>query len=409
MKRNLVFITLFAIVCVVVTIPAVAQTATVKGVCKDAQGNPITDAQVVWHNNDNGRTFNLKTNKKGEYFSLGIESGKYNVTLSKDGKELDKVSNYPVTADEINLDFDLKKSQEQAVQDTAKKQGMTPEQVKQMQEAQANAQKSNANIKVANDKLKATSGQLDTAATAAKSGDTATANTHYDGAISTLNETAQLVPNEDLVWFRLGAAYLDSSRVQTDAAEKTKRYSEAYTDFQKAIDLRKTAMSNAAAQKPGQGGKPAEVSDQARLAAYYDNLGSAASKTGKSAEAAEAYKQAVALDPAHAGHYYVNMGIALMNSPGNPNSHKESLDAFDKAIAADPNNADAYYFKGQNLIGSATMDSSGKMVATEGTAEALNKYLELQPNGMHAQDAKGMLTALGSKIETTYGSKKKKN
>jgi tetratricopeptide (TPR) repeat protein len=308
----------------------------------------------------------------------------------------------------MNLDFDLKKSQEQAVQDTAKKQGMTPEQVKQAQEAQANNQKYNANIKVANDKLKAASAQLETAATAAKSGDTATANTNYDGAISILNETAQLVPNEDLVWFKLGAAYTDSARVQTDAAEKTKRYSEAYTDFQKAIDLRKTAMTNASSQKPAQAGKAPEVSDQTRLAAYYDNLGSAASKTGKSAEAAEAYKQALALDPAHAGHYYVNMGIALMNAPGNPNAHKESLDAFDKAIAADPNNADAYYFKGSGQMQSVTMDSSGKMIPPEGTVESLKKYLELQPNGPHAQEAKDILAALGTKVETTYGTRKKK-
>lgn len=408
MKRNLIFIALFAFLSILLTVPALAQTATVKGVCKDAQGNPITDAQVVWHNNDNGRTFNLKTNKKGEYFSLGIEPGKYTVTLSKDGKELDKVSNYPVSSDEMNLDFDLKKSQEQAVQDTAKKQGMTPEQVKQAQEAQANAQKYNANIKVANDKLKAASAQLETAATAAKSGDTATANTNYDGAISTLNETAQLVPNEDLIWFRLGAAYMDSSRVQTDATEKTKRYSEAYTDFQKAIDLRKTTMSNASSQKQGQAGKAPEASDQTRLAAYYDNLGSAASKTGKSAEAAEAYKQALALDPTHAAHYYVNMGIALMNTPSDPNAHKGSLDAFDKAIAADPNNADAYYFKGSGQMQSVTMDSSGKMIPPEGTVESLKKYLELQPNGPHAQEAKDILAALGTKVETTYGTKKKK-
>src|SRR5439155_12315451 len=290
----------------------------------------------------------------------------------------------------------------------AKSKGMTPEQVKQMQEAQANAQKYNTNIKAANDKLKAASGQLEAATNALKSGDTATANTNYDGAIATLNETAQLVPNEDLVWFRLGTAYLDSVKAQTDTAEKTKRSTEAFTNIQKAIDLRKTAMNNAAAQKTGQGSKPPDVSDQGRLAAYYDNLGSAASKSGKPADAADAYKQALALDPAHAGHYYVNLGIALMNSGGDPNVRKQSLDAFEKAIAADPNNADAYYFKGQSLIASATMDSSGKMVAPEGTAEALNKYLELQPNGIHAQDAKGMLTALGSKIETSYGTKKKK-
>src|SRR5438876_3970266 len=217
MKRVFISSFLFAILCAIFAVPAAAQTATVKGVCKDPQGNPITDAQVVWHNNDNGRTFNLKTNKKGEYFSLGIEPGKYTVTLTKDGKELDKVNNYPVSSDEATLDFDLKKSQEQAVQETAKSKGMTPEQVKQAQEAQANNQKYNANIKVANDKLKAASAQLETAATAAKSGDTATANTNYDGAISTLNETAQLVPNEDLVWLKLGAAYTDSARVQTDA------------------------------------------------------------------------------------------------------------------------------------------------------------------------------------------------
>ena len=151
MKRVFISSFLFAILCAIFALPAAAQTATVKGVCKDPQGNPITDAQVIWHNNDNGRTFNLKTNKKGEYFSLGIEPGKYTVTLTKDGKELDKVNNYPVSSDEMTLDFDIKKSQEQAVQQTAKEHGMTPEQVKQAQEQAANAEKYNSTIKAIND------------------------------------------------------------------------------------------------------------------------------------------------------------------------------------------------------------------------------------------------------------------
>src|SRR5229473_887037 len=130
MKRNLGYAVLLAILCAIVAAPAASQTVTVKGTCKDAQGNLITDAQVVWRNMDNGRTFTLKTDKKGGYFSLGLDVGKYTVTLSKDGKELDSVKNYQTGADEITLDFDLKKSQEQAVQDTAKKEGMTPEQLK---------------------------------------------------------------------------------------------------------------------------------------------------------------------------------------------------------------------------------------------------------------------------------------
>src|SRR5580698_2084461 len=87
-----VFVVLAAALCVP---PVFAQASgSVKGVCKDAQGNPIADATVVFANQDNGQKYSLKTNKKGEYFSLGVSPGKYTVTLyknaddSKDGKEL---------------------------------------------------------------------------------------------------------------------------------------------------------------------------------------------------------------------------------------------------------------------------------------------------------------------------------
>src|SRR5579863_4669466 len=144
MKRNLGFVVVLAILCAVFTVPAVALSVSVRGTCKDVEGNPIADAQVVWHNDDNGRTLTLKTSKKGEYFSLGVESGNYTITLSKDGKELDSLKKFHVGADDIFLDFDLKKSQEQAVQQTAKEQGLTPEQVKQKQEEQAKAERYNA-------------------------------------------------------------------------------------------------------------------------------------------------------------------------------------------------------------------------------------------------------------------------
>ncbi len=399
MKRNLGYAVLVAILCAIFAVPAVSQSATVKGVCKDAQGNPIADAQVVWHNNDNGRTFTLKTNKKGEYFSLGLDPGKYLITLSKDGKELDSVKNYQIGSDESILDFDLKKTQEQAVQDTAKKQGMTPEQVKQMQEQAANAEKYNANIKVINEKL--------SAATAA----TKSAPPDYDKAIALMDEAVAMAPNEDLVWFRKGAIYLDSAKAQTDVAEKTKRNTEAFNDLQKAVDLRKTAMANSAAGTPGKPPAPGGPSDNTKMAAYYDNLGIAAGRIGKTDDAVNAYNQAATLDPANAAHYYLNLGILLTNAnmKSDPTVTKQAVEAFDKSIAADPKNADAYYFKGSNLIGLAKMDSNSKVVAPPGTAEAFQKYLELQPNGPHAAEAKSMLALVGSTLETTYGTKKKKN
>jgi tetratricopeptide (TPR) repeat protein len=431
MKRNAFYVLMISVLSLIFALPAFSQTATVKGTCKDAQGTPIVGAEVTWHNNDNGRTFKLKTNKKGEYFSLGIDVGTYTVTLTKDGKELDKANNYKVTTDELTLDFDLKASQEQAVQETAKAKGMTPEQVKQMQEQQAKVEQYNKSIGTVNEKLKA--------ATAAEQATPP----NYDAAIASLTEASQMVPNEDLVWFRLGGAYLDSAKTQTDPAEKTKRYTEAYNDLQKAIDLKTGKTPQAAtpgapagngqpaaqgngqpaqgnAQPPQGNGQPANAPppqtgktavqsalDNQRLAAYYDNFAAAAARTGKSDEAVNAYQQAATLDPSHAGQYYFNLGAVLTNSnaTNDVKVRKQAIDAFDKAITADPNRADAYFWKGQNLVGMATTDPSGKIVAPDGTTEAYQKYLELQPSGPHAEEAKQMLAALNATVETNYGKK----
>ncbi len=86
-------------------------TGTVKGVCRDIEGKPIAQAEVDWTGTESGHVYKLKTNNKGEYFSLGIVPGKYNVKLSKDGKELCHFNNVAVGLDEMPLDFDLKKEQ----------------------------------------------------------------------------------------------------------------------------------------------------------------------------------------------------------------------------------------------------------------------------------------------------------
>jgi hypothetical protein len=60
------------------------------------------------------------------------------------------------------------------------------------------------------------------------------------------------------------------------------------------------------------------------------------------------------------------------------------------------------------MVGDSKLDKDGKLQAPAGTADALNKYLELAPDGPHAADVKAMLQAIGAKIETTYHEKKKK-
>jgi tetratricopeptide (TPR) repeat protein len=350
-------------------------TGTVKGVCKDAQGNPIAGANLEWNNTDNGRKYNLKTNKKGEYFSLGIEPGKYKIVLTLDGKQLDQVSGFPVGADEATLDFDLKKSQT----DAAAQKGISPEQLKAMQEQQAKAAKETNTVKSLNEKLSI-------ANQAMQGGD-------FETAITTLSEATQTDPTRDLLWARLGDAYLSSAPKQTDSAEKAKRYGEAVADYQKAIDLKKKSMEA--------GAKP---DDPKVLAAYYNNLGQAEARTGQLDESVKAYDLAAQQNPTGAAQYYYNQGAVLTNS----GKVDEANAAFDKAIAADPNKAEAYYQKGVNLINKATTDpKTGKVIPAPGTEEALNKYLELQPTGQFAEGAKSMLQYIGSSIETSYGQKKK--
>ena len=169
-----------------------------------------------------------------------------------------------------------------------------------------------------------------------------------------------------------------------------------------------------ASQNPQQAKTPApgqqgQGMDNTKLAAYYDNLAQAASRTGKTEDAVNAYKQAAELDPPHAGGYYFNLGAVLTNgnTTGDAGMRQQAIDAFDKAIAADPNNADAYYWKAEALIGMAKMENN-KMVAPEGTTEAFKKYLELKPDGPHADEVKQMLAMIGAPVETTYGAKKKK-
>ena len=115
-------------------------------------------------------------------------------------------------------------------------------------------------------------------------------------------------------------------------------------------------------------------------------MAEADSKTGKTDDAVKSYTQAAQLNPAGAAQYYFNWGAVLTNS----GKVDEAVVAFDKAIAADPNKAEAYYWKGVNMIGKATLKARQNGRA-DGTAEAFDKYLELQPTGQFAEPAKQML------------------
>src|SRR6267378_4490830 len=265
--------------------PVFAQaTGTVKGVCRDSEGKPITEGTVEWMSLDTGRKYAIKLNKKGEYFSLGISPGKYKATLfAPDGKELFHYGGVQVGLDEVTQDFDLKK--EAAAQ--AQGQGLTPEQSKERQEQQAKALKEQGTVKTLNEKLSASK-------TAADAGD-------YETAISTMKEATEIDSSRDLLYFKLADYYRLSATKQTDTAEKKNRYELAAANYQKAIDL-KTAHPD-----------PKDTDANAKLAAYYNNLAEAYAKSGKIDDAVATYTKAAGMDPTHAAQYNFNVGAVLTN------------------------------------------------------------------------------------------------
>ncbi len=303
-------------------LPVFAQGAsgTVKGVCKDAEGNPIVDGVVVWANQDNGQKYTLKTNKKGEYFSLGVGAGTYTVSLYKNAddakanKEMWHFGKVPVTLDENTIDFDMKK----LAQESAKGSGLTPEQIKAQQEAQEKNKKEANTVKSLNEKLAA-------AKVASDAGD-------FDTAITNLTAANDIDPSRDLVWFKLGDAYRMSAPKQTDAAEKQKRLNSAVDSYQKAVQLKQAAPAE----------KDPNVAKKT-LAAYYNNLAEAYSKAGKIDDSVKTYQTAAETDPTSAAQYYFNEGAVLTNAG---KADQAIFPAFDKCIAADPTRAEAYYQKG---------------------------------------------------------------
>ena len=353
-------------------IQAAAQTTSVKGSVKDQNG-PVVGAQVQLKDVDNGRKYTLKTDKRGQFFSIGITPATFEVTVTRDGKVV-FTDKFHATFDEDKnvMDIDLRPTTAgQApppVQAAAPKQEqpkLTEEQKKQMEEIQkknAEIQKENAKIGNLNAMLKQAQADLQA--------------NNFDAAVPIMEQAAQQDNNQhDQVYGVLGDAYLGA-----------KKYPEAVDAYNKAIQI---------------GTSSTRPNAKLLVASYYNNLGQAYAHSGKPTEAVDAYQKAAEQDPTKAAQFYYNQGAVLTNQGKTDDANA----AFTKAIQADPNKADAYYQRAINSLQKATVDKAGKMVAPPGTADDFNKYLELAPTGPYADASKQMLDTLGAKITTGFKKK----
>lgn len=217
---------------------------------------------------------------------------------------------------------------------------------------------------------------------------------YTDAEVLMLRDTAAR-PNMPYLWIELGQAQLGQ-----------KKFGDAETSFKAAMSGGETVQketSSGGFYVEGKGtiahvsiskAAPApEHKDTAEVQGIcQSNLGEIYIRTNRIPEAQAAYDKAAIVNQAQAALYLRNETILFLQT-GNAVAQVE---AANKAIAIDPTRAALYFYKGQGLAAQATIDTkTQKLILPAGCADALQKYLDLEPAGQFANDAKGMLAAAG--------------
>jgi tetratricopeptide (TPR) repeat protein len=343
---------IFAFAALGMVMPAFAQTGGVQGKAIQEDGQPCVKCIILLDRLDIKSSYKTKTNKKGSFVYIGLPIGNYKITLqSPSGQTLFYIQKHVGLGAPTEVDFDLPKEMAQQRQQQQEEMKKNPEMAKAAAE-EAKQEKQFKGLKQYFDQ-----------------GNTLYGQGQYKDAAAAFEQALALAKEKNIpvVLARLADAYA-----------KGKENNKAVETYQKALQL---------------------TPDDAAL---HNNLGSVYASTGKLTEAQAEFEKAASLDPANAGRYYFNVGAIMYNS----GKMDEALAAFQKVISLDPKNADAYYLKGQALMAKATMSSDGKVKAPDGTVEAFQQYLTLNPNGPNASAAKAMIATLQGTVATQYKKKK---
>ena len=359
MKIKLTYAATFAVfvLCVAATAWPQATAGKVQGQVTSG-GKPLPEVAITLTNTDNGRFYKMRADKNGQFSAVGIQFGIYEEeVIDASGQKIFKrkvqVAGQGGAVDDLSVDV------------TSGSGGPPPTKAEldKMKAERDKALGENALIAQLNPAMQSK---------------------NWEAAEPLLTQLIAMNPSR---W--------DYQQALGNAQFNLGKFEEAVATYEKAIPLAENATKTDPKADP--------IKAKTAVGQMLTNEGGAYLKLKKSDKAVEAYTKAAAMDP-NPGTAYFNLCATQYNT-GNTQG---ALAACDKSIASDPSRADAYFIKGSLLMGDSKQDKDGKLQAPAGTAEALNKYLELAPDGPHANDVKQMLTYIGAKIETSYKDKKKK-
>jgi tetratricopeptide (TPR) repeat protein len=364
MKTKTMRVVMTAILFALAARGAWGQTVQLEGKVRDGN-KPLADVWVLLTAQDNNKASKIKTDKSGNFVTIGLAHGVYTVeVIDAAGNAICREQNRQIGGgggEPVKMDLD--------VSGPCKVKGATKEEIERIKAENTKAASINVLIKQYNDLQQAG---------------------NWKEAEPVLKQMVAAEPNNWRFYQALGAAQFNLDE-----------FEDAVGSYGQGIQLAQGALSSGTTKDPSKPeNDPAKI--KTGIGQMLASQGNAYLKLKKNDEAVAAFTKAAEMDP--------NPSVAYFNlcaTQYNTGNTQGALAACDKAIAADPNKADAYFIKGSLMMADSKQDKDGKIVAPAGTAEALNKYLELAPDGAHANDVKQMLQFIGSKVETTYGKKKK--
>lgn len=293
--------------------PVAAQSLT-RGRVVDEQGQPIPDAVILFEATEANRRTQTKTDRKGEFIQIGLASGEYKVTASKEGVGTDTQPAKVQQGPNPPMTFTLRKAAATAA--LAPTEGANKEALAKLQ-ASATA-----------------------AVAAMKAGD-------YDEAIARYTDVLATAPTCAECYYNIGVSYLNKKDyVQAEAAfKKTLELkpdsADAYTGLaglyntQKKFDLAAEASKKAVELSGGGAGGAAAGGGGGGAEASY-NQGVILFNAGKFAEAKSMFEAATKADPGMALAQY-QLGMTALNL----GAFAEAVTALEAYLKVDPNGAKA--------------------------------------------------------------------
>ena len=297
-------------VAVVLTLTASAfAQSVVRGKVQDAQGKPVEGATIVFEAEGTNRKMQTNTDKKGEFLQVGLQSGPYTVTATKDGVGTANSKATVRQGPNNPLSFTL---------------------------APAGAAVTTAD-KAAAQKLQALAGEASAALRAGNN----------DEAVAKFTEVAAQMPTCADCYYNIGVAnankkdYAAAEAAYKKAIELKADYGEAYSGLANIYNMQRkfdeAAAASAKAMELSGGGTAAAGGNPDALF----NQGVILWNAGKIADAKKQFEATIAAKPDHAEAHY-QLGMALVNEGNLAGAGAE----FEKYVQLAPNGPNAATAKG---------------------------------------------------------------